>query len=232
MESAIALVALAVIVAIFVRLAAGSMDGSRVDEYIQSRGGRLISLNWNPFGNGWLGSKNERIYDIEYEDKEGNFHTATVKTSLLAGVYFTEDQITRQAAAPAPSKPSLEAEVEALKKRLTVLEGGLRALSDKDKELFKRIDEVVHYKWDPIGVSGTPEARDEYDGYVPQIVSLVKAGDEAKLLEYLNSVARDRMGIMPSEASNAQVARTMMDWREFLLGRGEADGLAAETPRI
>jgi hypothetical protein len=38
----------------------------------------------------------------------------------------------------------------------------------KDKELYRRIDEVVHYLWDPIGVSDVPEARDEYHSYLPE----------------------------------------------------------------
>jgi hypothetical protein len=34
-------------------------------------------------------------------------------------------------------------------------------------ELYRRTDEVLHYIWDPIGVAGVPEARDEYDSYLP-----------------------------------------------------------------
>jgi len=78
-----------------IRLVAGSMDHDRVDEYIASRGGRVIEKNWNPFGKGWFGSEHERIYELKYEDKDGNIHQATCKTSALAGVYFTEDIITK-----------------------------------------------------------------------------------------------------------------------------------------
>ena len=79
---------------IIIRLFAGSLDKDRVDEYISSRGGKMIEKNWNPFGKGWFGSEHERIYELKYEDKDGNIHQATCKTSALAGVYFTEDIIT------------------------------------------------------------------------------------------------------------------------------------------
>ena len=41
---------------------------------------------------------------------------------------------------------------------------------DSLDELHRRTDEVLHYIWDPIGVSGVPTARDEYSGYVPRLV--------------------------------------------------------------
>jgi hypothetical protein len=47
-------------------------------------------------------------------------------------------------------------------------------LTSVDQELFKRVDEVLHYFWDPIGVKKVPQARDEYVGYVPKIFGLVR----------------------------------------------------------
>lgn len=43
-----------------------------------------------------------------------------------------------------------------------------------DLALYRAVDEVLHYIWDPIGVSGVPEARDEYQGYLPQVFKLVR----------------------------------------------------------
>ena len=42
-------------------------------------------------------------------------------------------------------------------------------LEPHDEELYRRVDEVLHYIWDPIGVAGAPMARDEYYAYLPQI---------------------------------------------------------------
>lgn len=75
-----------------------SMDQSRITDYIQQRGGRIVSISWAPFGHGWFGEKEERIYEVVYYDREGNQHFATAKTSLMTGVYWTEDRITHRKA--------------------------------------------------------------------------------------------------------------------------------------
>ena len=38
------------------------------------------------------------------------------------------------------------------------------------------INEVLPYVWDPIGVAGMPQTRDEYDSYVPGVFKLVEGG--------------------------------------------------------
>jgi hypothetical protein len=58
-----------------------------------------------------------------------------------------------------------------------------RWLMKSDAELFVHIEEIVHCKWDPIGVSGIPEARDEYGAYVHEVFSRLRSGDDAALLE-------------------------------------------------
>ncbi len=76
-----------------IRLWAGSMDGERIERYVSERGGRLLSREWTPFGPGWFGEKDSRLYAITFVDREGNTHEATCKTSMLSGVYLTEDRI-------------------------------------------------------------------------------------------------------------------------------------------
>jgi len=91
--------------AILFRLLAGSMDGDRIRDYVQGRGGRLLSCNWAPFGKGWFGDKSDRIYEVSYLDNEGNQHRATCKTSMWTGVYWTEDRIVVHAQQqPSPDK--------------------------------------------------------------------------------------------------------------------------------
>lgn len=89
----LAFFAVFIFIAIIIRVAAGSMDGDRLAQYIAQRGGHLLTKQWTPFGPGWFGEKNARIYEITYRDTEGNVHRASVKTSALAGVYLTEDRI-------------------------------------------------------------------------------------------------------------------------------------------
>lgn len=43
-------------------------------------------------------------------------------------------------------------------------------------EVAHRIGEILHYLWDPIGVRGIPEARDEYDSYVAHVGALLERG--------------------------------------------------------
>ena len=43
------------------------------------------------------------------------------------------------------------------------------SLDAKQKALYRAIGEILHYVWDPIGIAGVPQARDEYDSYVAQV---------------------------------------------------------------
>lgn len=98
-------------VGLMIRLFAGSMDGDRVEVYVRERGGRLLEKNWAPFGKGWFGEKDSRIYEITYLDRDGNTHRATCKTSMFSGVYFTEDNIVAYAARPeSPARSEASAE--------------------------------------------------------------------------------------------------------------------------
>jgi hypothetical protein len=36
-----------------------------------------------------------------------------------------------------------------------------------------RVDELLHYIWDPIGIAASTGARDEYDSYVPTVVKML-----------------------------------------------------------
>lgn len=86
------------LLALGIRLAAGSMDKERIEGYVTGRGGRVVSITWAPLGRGWFGEKDSRIYEVVYYDKEGRQHFATAKTSLFSGVYWTEDAVTHERA--------------------------------------------------------------------------------------------------------------------------------------
>lgn len=76
-----------------------SVDKERITSYVQKRGGRIMSISWAPFGKGWFGEKNERIFEVVYYDSHGNQHFATCKTSFFSGVYWTEDRIAHRKSA-------------------------------------------------------------------------------------------------------------------------------------
>ncbi|MCA8964419.1 MAG: hypothetical protein H6838_16050 [Planctomycetes bacterium] len=108
----VGLFVLLIAVALVFRLLAGGMDKDRIDDYVRERGGKVRSKSWAPFGKGWFGERNARIYEVEYEDKHGDVHRATVKTSMFAGVYLTEDRVVRRAS----EKPADRDEVSELER--------------------------------------------------------------------------------------------------------------------
>ena len=64
------------------------------------------------------------------------------------------------------------------------------------KELSRRVDEVLFYIWDPIGVADEPYARSEYESYVPKVRQLVEQNDDIKpISSHLAEIARDQMGL-------------------------------------
>jgi hypothetical protein len=61
--------------------------------------------------------------------------------------------------------------------------------------LYRRVDEVLHYIWDPIGVSTTPEARNEYESYLPKVFAMLKTSENGEEIKtYLRHIATDLMG--------------------------------------
>jgi len=115
-----------VAVVIGIRLAAGSIDTGRIEEHVREQGGTLLDKSWDPFGPGWLGEQNARIYRIRYRDARGNVHEAHVKTSMFSGVYLTNDHIVERAenraAKGEATAESLRRENERLRRRLRRLE--------------------------------------------------------------------------------------------------------------
>ncbi|ADK81127.1 hypothetical protein [Sediminispirochaeta smaragdinae] len=92
-----------------------------------------------------------------------------------------------------------------------------QALTEKENELYKRIDEVTHYIWDPIGVNGCPGARDEYYSYLPKIFELAqKENSESEIAEYLNYVQSERMGLKSDIKRCKEIASIIIDWSENL----------------
>jgi hypothetical protein len=87
-----------------------------------------------------------------------------------------------------------------------------------EDELHTRVNEVLHYIWDPIGVRGEPNARDEYDTYVPQVYSLLQAGATAEqIAAHLDKVATERMGLNSNMKHSLLAASNLLDWRATLL---------------
>lgn len=86
----------------------------------------------------------------------------------------------------------------------------------QEVELYRAVDEVLFYIWDPIGVSRAPEARDEYQSYLPQVYRLLKeASPVADISSYLGSVT-DYMGLTPNPRHDAEVVEVLVRWRDVI----------------
>jgi len=99
-----------------------------------------------------------------------------------------------------------------------------KELPPKEARLYRLCDEALYYLWDPIGVSGAPEARDEYRAYLPRAFALVKAGAGEELVSYLTEIGGERMGLRPDEEGAAKAADFMLRcraWVEWTAPEGE-----------
>lgn len=92
-------------------------------------------------------------------------------------------------------------------------------LSDQsEKELYRRTDEVLHYMWDPIGVSNIPEVRDEYYGYLPQVFMLLKENqDKSKIEAFLNQVETELIGLPADTVRNNMISETLINWKDYII---------------
>jgi len=91
-----------------------------------------------------------------------------------------------------------------------------------DKELRRRVDEVLFYTWDPIGVSDEPCARGEYRSYVPKILQLVEQNNDiAPISSHLAGIVKDMMGIPPNRKDCDYTAELLLKHK-----RAVKEGLA------
>src|SRR5690606_19099897 len=89
------------------------------------------------------------------------------------------------------------------------------SLSPKDQKLLRIIDEVLHYVWDPIGISGVPQARDEYGGCVGPVFDLLRSGAAAlEISSHWEAIASDRMGLPGRKERADEAASILTDWRD------------------
>ena len=100
-----------------------------------------------------------------------------------------------------------------------------KKLPATEMELYRRTDEVLHYIWDPIGVSGVPEARDEYYSYLPKVFKMLASSTDGKdISDYLISIERDMMGLSINDKANEralEVADILLNYRDYIKEKAE-----------
>ena len=86
-----------------------------------------------------------------------------------------------------------------------------------DKELSRRVDEVLFYVWDPIGVADEPCARGEYESYVPKVHQLVEQNDDIKpISSHLADIVRDLMGLSPDKKQCDYTAELLLKHKQAI----------------
>jgi len=90
-------------------------------------------------------------------------------------------------------------------------------LSLQDQKLLRITSEVLHYLWDPIGVAGVPQARDEYDGYVGPVFTLIRSGSsDTDISAHLEQIVANRMGLPSRKDRSDEAAAVLTGWRDYL----------------
>jgi hypothetical protein len=84
---------------------------------------------------------------------------------------------------------------------------------------------VLMTAWDPIGVSDTVEAWDEYDNYLAGVARRLRdiADPDAaaqSVEEYLRHIERDYIGLETTIGSRETVSAALVAWHEWSFGHG------------
>lgn len=78
--------------------------------------------------------------------------------------------------------------------------------------LLKRVDEILFYLWDPIGVKEEPAARSEYAGYVGVIFSLlISSKDQNTIAKQLMVFEENNMGLATNELQALKIGKILIE---------------------
>lgn len=80
---------------------------------------------------------------------------------------------------------------------------------DQQIDLHRHVREWLMSDWDPIGVSGAPQATNEYHAYERAVADLLQAGSEDKLAKNLNEIAIGHMGLTRELARDQAATRKL-----------------------
>ncbi len=83
---------------------------------------------------------------------------------------------------------------------------------EEQNPIYKKIDEILWFDWDPIGVNCFQETRDEYYGYLPQIYSLkINGADKDEIAKTLNKIETNNMGLSGNIDKCRKIAEKILE---------------------
>ena len=92
-----------------------------------------------------------------------------------------------------------------------------QTLTVPEQMLYTRIDEILFYQWDPIGISTSNWVRHEYHAYLADVFTYALQQDSPDFIAtYLGQVTTERMGLPNNEEKNTQIAQLIMDIKQGL----------------
>lgn len=105
-------------------------------------------------------------------------------------------------------------------------------LPEDQMRLYRRIDEALYYIWDPIGISTSAWARDEYQSYLPQVFAhVMQLSPRSELRDYLIRIEAEHMGLGTRLGMKKRVedfVDLLFDLKESIIDNKE-DGEQAAT---
>jgi len=82
----------------------------------------------------------------------------------------------------------------------------------KIQQIQTAILDVLLKKWDPIGISGTPEAQHEYNGYVAEVYGLVAGkASQQEIFKLLWKIETEHMGMAGDRINTEAAAKRLSE---------------------
>ena len=98
-----------------------------------------------------------------------------------------------------------------------------RKLNQQQLEFYRYIHNLLLTKWDPCGVKGVREARDEYDSYTAIVFSRALSGERAEeIAQFLLYVEQELMGLGGARKLCLSVAEQIVMQRNSLINDNHA----------
>lgn len=93
-------------------------------------------------------------------------------------------------------------------------------MKEHEKQLYRATDEILFYLWDPIGVSDTPAARDEFQCYLPKVFKLlVSDAKNHEIASYLNKVESSSMGLGANKPHATHIANMLIEAKDHCFAK-------------
>ncbi|ESU21253.1 hypothetical protein NAT47_12380 [Flavobacterium sp. HXWNR69] len=85
-------------------------------------------------------------------------------------------------------------------------------MTQKQKILYQKIDEILWKSWDPIGLNDNENCRSEYQSYTRYIFKLkVEGADKVKISNHLHQLTTVSMGLSGNKKHCDEIAQEIFD---------------------